>query len=94
MKKLWAYIAMIFIGIAGGMAIMYKLVAKNISSTVIKGKIKQKKTRGSIQDVTNTIEAPGSREDEREEKKTERKMKRDLKKAQRKAERNLRKANK
>ena len=62
---------------------MYQLVKKNISNTTIKGKVKQKNTHGSNQDVTTDIKV--SRPDDKK-KVRKGKMKRQLKRAIKKAQ--------
>lgn len=55
MINIWPYIAVFGFGIIGGFILHWYIVRNRISSTTIKGKIKQKRNSDSSLDVKNTI---------------------------------------
>ncbi len=75
MKKVWGYIAAILLGFIGGMIVMFQMAKKSISNTSIKGKVKQKNTTGSLQDVSTSISKKEQRKHNREIKKLEKALK-------------------
>lgn len=78
MIKLWPYIAIFAFGIIGGFILHWYIVRNRISSTTIKGKIKQKRNSDSSLDVKNIISdstPKPNRKLNREAKKAARKLK-------------------
>lgn len=62
-------------GLIAGVTITILLLRSRISTTQIKGKVKQKNTRGSTQDVTNSISKPEKKKLSFKEKRALRKQK-------------------
>lgn len=91
--NIWAYIALICIGIIIGMILHWYIVRDRImNKTVEIRRNKQKGGPGNVQDIElelNEAESQKTRKEEREEKREEKKEKREVKKAERELNKSL-----
>jgi len=77
MKKVWGFIASLFIGFSAGLITMYKLMGDQIEINIKKIKSKRTNDQGSINIPINVQSAAESRETKRQRRKLERKKLKD-----------------